>query len=973
MKKSLFLSCLLLIGSISVVDAQKVDNVKLGEIIQRYKADSKGPYRDIRWFCKDGTTVPGTERCSELGGVQRARYKEEVISLGRTNHLYLGQILSTTPVQDFWDTTYNYSRLKQYQIEKYLQLNDNGWILRKARFYRGAFQAEDEEAWGVNFLTWLLSNDQFVKRNFFLIRQAVRDIPHRAGNSRAEKIRALSKEISDTLPSFMNIRIKIHGQPDQSDISRVNSYRKNHEKELRSALMAKIELLISEMEAFYQPPDLQSLKQFVKGLPKTSGLYLSLMGGIDKLSELEPGADRVTDMAGMLWTIRIELLNPAYSKSRLSLMDLSVTLEELIFSEITTWRPVTLEPLLRKISALSLAVAGSGFLELWEWENISAQLATPSEKSISTYQLANYLAVASRVIEWSSAMLRATYETDVELFAGFEPLATGFPDDRTRSSLLLPLGESVSELGTFLSSITGTSSNLMNLKGIVQVRGLNPGYALGELVVVSDLRDDIDFSPDKIYVFNRPPADLKPVAGIATVSEGNLVSHVQLLARNLGIPNAVLSVENLESLKEFNGQRIFYAVSPQGTVLMKPEGNMTDIEKKLFEKRRRSEDKIVVPIDRMDLTQANVLNLRDIHAIHSGKLCGPKAANLGQLKLLFPDNVVEGLVIPFGIFKKHMNLSMPGKATTYWEFLNQSFQHADDMQRSGKSDKEIEEYMLNRLKELRSAILEIQLLPEFVTELQQDFSLVFHKQIGKIPVFLRSDTNMEDLKDFTGAGLNLTLFNVLTEKRILDGIKEVWASPYSERSYRWRQRYLLNPENVYPSILIIPSVNVDYSGVVITKGVGSGSNEDITIAFSRGAGGAVEGQEAESYILDAGGENYLLAPARENIYTFLPETGGIEKRNTTFENPILSQENLTKLRETASEIKSKFSPSEKGENQEIYDIELGFRNNKLWLFQVRPFVENKHALSSTYLESMTPDVPDFRIPLSEPLTQNHED
>jgi len=37
-----------------------------------------------------------------------------------------------------------------------------------------------------------------------------------------------------------------------------------------------------------------------------------------------------------------------------------------------------------------------------------------------------------------------------------------------------------------------------------------------------------------------------------------------------------------------------------------------------------------------------------------------------------------------------------------------------------------------------------------------------------------------------------------------------------------------------------------------------------------------------------------------------------------------------------------------------YDVELGFQNNKLWLFQVRPFVENKNAASALYLESITP-------------------
>jgi len=63
----------------------------------------------------------------------------------------------------------------------------------------------------------------------------------------------------------------------------------------------------------------------------------------------------------------------------------------------------------------------------------------------------------------------------------------------------------------------------------------------------------------------------------------------------------------------------------------------------------------------------------------------------------------------------------------------------------------------------------------------------------------------------------------------------------------------LNPENVYPSILVIPSVDVDYSGVLITKGISSGTDKDLTVAFSRGAGGAVDGQAAEQYLIKDSG------------------------------------------------------------------------------------------------------------------------
>ena len=44
-----------------------------------------------------------------------------------------------------------------------------------------------------------------------------------------------------------------------------------------------------------------------------------------------------------------------------------------------------------------------------------------------------------------------------------------------------------------------------------------------------------------------------------------------------------------------------------------------------------------------------------------------------------------------------------------------------------------------------------------------------------------------------------------------------------------------------------------------------------------------------------------------------------------------------------------------------WDIELGFKDDKIWLFQVRPFVENKQAASSEYLQQITPDYDTKRI------------
>ncbi len=946
------LLCLAAALSSFQAQTQTIDNTTISEMIQRYKNDARGPYKDIRWFCKDGSTVSPQERCPEPG-VQRARYKKEVIDLGLNKHVFLGQILSTTDFSEFWDAKYHNSRLKQYQLEKFLRANDNGWINRKAQFYRGAFQTEDEEAWGISFLTWVLNDPKKLESNFFLIRQSAKDIPHNAESNLSQRVRAVSRDLAEEIPSFMNLRVKIHGQPEQADIALVKKFQSANASKLSADQKTKFQNLIKDMELLFAPVTAKDFEVFLKNLSKTSNGAVAINDLVETLTKTNTVSERCEAISKTAMIVKKDLFSSTKVSAKFDLLDASNKLEDLLVRESLLWTPTTLLDQMNKVHCLTQAAAAFGYLEKWEWENVSKLLAVPQEENISLNDLGTYSEQARGALEWSSAMIRGNYGEVVTLFQGFEPLALGFIDDKVRASVLLPLGSAVSELGDNFSELAGFSNNVMGIRGQSSIRGLNSGYAMGELVVSSGSPEEIEVDPTKIYVFDRPPADLKPVGGIATVTEGNLVSHVQLLARNLGIPNAVLSRENLQALLPFSGQKVFYAVSNKGTVILKPVTEMSAEENALFSKTTRSDDKISVPLEDIELSNPHVINLRDVNASNSGKLCGPKAANLGQLKQLYPDHVVEGLVIPFSIFKVHFDQIIPGKDLSYWQYLNRIFERSDSMLTAGMTESEVEIFTLDELSKLRVEIKQMKLLPDFEKELMEQFVSVFGSKMGSVPVFLRSDTNMEDLKDFTGAGLNLTLFNVLDAQAIWQGIKDVWASPYTDRSYRWRQRYLKDQANVFPSILIIPSVNADYSGVMITKGVSSGKIDDITVAFNRGVGGAVEGQASESWTINSNGNTTLISPAREPEYMSIPPTGGTLKIATTFEGRMLTMERLQMLRQMAEEVKIDLSALG---IHGPYDLELGFKDDKLWLFQVRPFVENKKAAATEYLTSISPTI-----------------
>lgn len=958
MYKVTLFSILLAFISSPVSFAQEKSTNEIKQLIKAYKKDPRGPYYRIKWFCEDGTERAPKDPCPDDigGGIQHASFKESVLNLRKTNHLFFGEILAATKHHEFLDSSVNFSRLKQYQIGKYLASIDDGWVLEKAQYYRGALQSEDEEAWGKDFFEWLLKDEAFINSHYYLLRQALKDIPHNGDNNVAQLMRSKSKTISEKLKSFMDIRIKIHGKPEITDLKLVENFVKNNQ--IPSNLKKDFDQLIAVMNQFYAPIDFVSLEKELQRLPASNPTTKAIISFTKKDKTFTP--DLVSNIADILHEIRLNISTYKNSKDRLLLLDLSNQLEQKLLTETQNWESVTLIDNLSKINSLICAAVGTGLIESWEYEAIEAVFNnTIAKKSLTVAELNELLVTSRSVVEWSASMVKANYQEEVDKYTTFEPMTYSFIDDRVRSSVALSLGDAVSNFGAFVSKQSSLVNKVMKIENQSTIRGLNPGYAFGELVVVDGNPDAVEVNTNKIYIFEKPPSDLKPVAGIMTVSEGNLVSHVQLLARNLGIPNAALSYDNLKALKRHNGQTVFYAVSNKGNVILKPEVDMSLEEKGLFSKKERTKNVIAVPVDQIRLDVSKVINMRTVNADDSGKLCGPKAANLGELKQLFPDQVVEGLIIPFGIFRTHMNQQMPNENKSYWGYLNATFKEATALRGQGQSETEVEKFQLEALEKLHKAIIDMPLSTEFTSDLKQNFKTAFGNSIGNVPVFLRSDTNMEDLKEFTGAGLNLTLFNIKNEEEIVNGIKRVWASAYTERSFKWRQKYLSNPENVFPSILIIPSVDVDYSGVMITKGINSGDDNDLTVAFSRGAGGAVDGQSAETRLITPK-TNLLLAPARQSDYIRLPSSGGTKKYSTSFEASILNDQNMADIRKLAAKIRNTIAKESAAKNQ-AYDVEFGFKDNKLWLFQIRPFVENKQAKSSEYLTSISPKIEEDKL------------
>jgi len=221
-------------------------------------------------------------------------------------------------------------------------------------------------------------------------------------------------------------------------------------------------------------------------------------------------------------------------------------------------------------------------------------------------------------------------------------------------------------------------------------------------------------------------------------------------------------------------------------------------------------------------------------------------------------------------------------------------------------------------------------------------------------VFVRSDTNVEDLAGFTGAGLNQTIPNVIGYDAILQAIRDVWSSPFTERAYSWRQSHMSKPEYVFPAVVVQRAFASEKSGVMVTADVESGDQNFITVAVNEGVSGAVDGQPAEGLLIDTrSSETKLLSQATTPERTVLASDGGVSKRPASGGDVVLTPGEVKQLVAFAKSVPARFPSLRTASGDPVpADIEFAFRGGRLALLQIRPFNESRRAQRSQYLAQL---------------------
>lgn len=592
---------------------------------------------------------------------------------------------------------------------------------------------------------------------------------------------------------------------------------------------------------------------------------------------------------------------------------------------------------------------GGGFLSAGEKQAVLAMMQPAiSDESITLGEYTAMIESLNLTSTWALGTVRYTFAEPLVRYTALEPRAASFVDDLLRGSPLLQLAQISKHLAFDAQSLGQIQKTLFG-ESASGLLALNPGIAAGKLYIASEqeTQEGLTVNREQIVVLPQTVSELPPVAGVMTVGESNMLSHVQLLARNFGIPNIALTPALFDKLKPYHGKYIVVGASNDGSVVIATPEQLSDLQRALLNQQVAGVGaKLTVATP--DLSVTEPLPITAVNVELSGKVVGPKAANLGKLYALFPRKVAPAIALPFGLFFNEVNTN----PETQWQQLAPLY---DDLRRGAINQAAVEQ----RLAELRTQIMGIN-ISENLREKLKPLMETWFGESGSYGLFIRSDTNVEDLPGFTGAGLSETLPNIVGEKALSQGIPQVWGSVLAPRAIAWRSNLLTNPEQIYPSVLLMKSVAVEKSGVLVTSDLYK-RKEGLTVSTAWGVGGAVGGETTETLLLKPSGEEVLLSQAKAPYQRALAEKGGIQwvPAPTGF---VLTADEKRQLRELVVDVKQRYGLAQDEQGNVLpWDIEFGFKTGELQLFQIRPLIERGQTKADSFAKQKNQPATDLSL------------
>jgi hypothetical protein len=463
------------------------------------------------------------------------------------------------------------------------------------------------------------------------------------------------------------------------------------------------------------------------------------------------------------------------------------------------------------------------------------------------------------------------------------------------------------------ATLTGTERVLQSdIAKEQSYQGLNLASGIGRIHIIEKLDEHVEIGANEILVLSEVPLNLPPVAGIILTKPSTPLSHVNLLAKSWGIPNAYIKDAD-KIFKQYDTWWVSFETRRDQYLIKRAD--LAQI--KDYQRREAEQLKLMTP--RFDLAEKRLAALAEQRS-KSVIAYGAKSANLGEvLNARIPGiSVPPGFTVPFYYYDQFTKENGLDDFIAYLRD-DQKFVHDPA-------------YRRERLTALRERFQKGKVSAELRAEVLRRVARDFPDK----GLFVRSSSNTEDLPNFSGAGLYDTVPNVRGDEQIIEAIKTVWASLWKFEAYEARERAGIDHSKVFMAVLLQEGINSESSGVMITTDPFDRDNRGaIYISAKKGLGiKVVEGKKIAEQIIFRPRTNavqVLTRSAEDSLLSF-DEQGGVREVPITGDRAVLTDEVVRRLVRAASEIKRVFASREQ-------DIEWAYMRDQIYIVQSRPYIE----------------------------------
>ena len=300
------------------------------------------------------------------------------------------------------------------------------------------------------------------------------------------------------------------------------------------------------------------------------------------------------------------------------------------------------------------------------------------------------------------------------------------------------------------------------------------------------------------------------------------------------------------AVSRLRGRKIFALLDKQ--TLQGIEENFYNNSENPYIKMELGIDKMKVSglkeLPKADKTQVNIPKYELVNELltseddrFSPETVGLKAYNLGRLKSLQQNGgyiVPKFFVVPAGVWdyakKSSENESIYGEKTDDASKLGEYHYYSQKADASDKPEFE--------LKGIRRLVSNDMIIPKDVREkLKEKAETIFNlveMANNEGCLIARSSFNGEDSPAIATQGLYDSFPGIRTDENLFRGIKEVWASKWSDLAYMSRRNHNIPHSAIQPNVIVQEVVPVDYTFTINTADPRQNNKNKIVCQLSQG-------------------------------------------------------------------------------------------------------------------------------------------